>query len=376
MEENKKMEIGKKEEIRNEADLYRIAMGSLIRQKYEDMEYEFERWSQYNMPMTYGAMQSLHSMARAQARGYPDLLKKYDEDVKELDKIKGSINERRWEMRPDEARERKELLENLLYDLGPTRMDERPEPSESVVYNHHYAVDGRQLVYDLFQTRLSENRNLVLLFTGQVGGGKSWGSLSVADYLTPSMKTGFSLEGLVFDIPSFIKHVRQGNPGDVIILDEAGVAAGSRDSLTKASKSLGKVIQSIRYLQYCTVFSVPNVNFLDRQIRLMVDLVFQHDENMKQGEFWVMIPKLTDDGKEVEYVRMKKGNNVIGSVFFPTPRPALVQDYEKKRREHNMEQLSDLQKDLEGDDNDKNESDMRGKNPNSLKNLKQFKEGD
>lgn len=374
MEENKKMEIGKKEEIRNEADLYRIAMGSLIRQKYEDMEYEFERWSQYNMPMTYGAMQSLHSMARAQARGYPDLLKKYDEEVKELDKNKGSINERRWEMRPDEARERKELLENLLYDLGPTRMDERPEPSESVVYNHHYAVDGRQLVHDLFQTRLSENRNLVLLFTGQVGGGKSWGSLSVADYLTPSMKTGFSLEGLVFDIPSFIKHVRQGNPGDVIILDEAGVAAGSRDSLTKASKSLGKVIQSIRYLQYCTIFSVPNVNFLDRQIRLMVDLVFQHDENMKQGEFWVMIPKLTDDGKEVEYVRMKKGNNVIGSVFFPTPRPALVQDYEKKRREHNMEQLSDLQKDLEGDD--RSESDMRGKNPNSLKNLKQFKEGE
>ena len=376
MEENKKMEIGKKEEIRTEADLYRIAMGSLIRQKYEDMQYEFEEWSQYNMTMTYGAMQSLHTMARAQARGYPDLLKKYDLDFEELNKRNGNINEKRWEMRPDEARERKELLENLLYDLGPTRMDERPEPSESVVYNHHYAVDGRQLVYDLFQTRLSENRNLVLLFTGQVGGGKSWGSLSVADYLTPSMKTGFSLEGLVFDIPSFIKHVRQGNPGDVIILDEAGVAAGSRDSLTKASKSLGKVIQSIRYLQYCTVFSVPNVNFLDRQIRLMVDLVFQHDENMKQGEFWVMIPKLTDDGKEVEYVRMKKGNNVIGSVFFPTPRPALVQDYEKKRREHNMEQLSDLQKDLEGDDNDKNESDMRGKNPNSLKNLKQFKEGD
>ena len=374
MEENKKIEIGKKEEIRTEADLYRIAMGSLIRQKYEDMQYEFEEWSQYNMTMTYGAMQSLHTMARAQARGYPDLLKKYDLDFEELNKRNGNINEKRWEMRPDEARERKELLENLLYDLGPTRMDERPERSESVVYNHHYAVDGRQLVHDLFQTRLSENRNLVLLFTGQVGGGKSWGSLSVADYLTPSMKTGFSLEGLVFDIPSFIKHVRQGNPGDVIILDEAGVAAGSRDSLTKASKSLGKVIQSIRYLQYCTIFSVPNVNFLDRQIRLMVDLVFQHDENMKQGEFWVMIPKLTDDGKEVEYVRMKKGNNVIGSVFFPTPRPALVQDYEKKRREHNMEQLSDLQKDLEGDD--RSESDMRGKNPNSLKNLKQFKEGE
>jgi hypothetical protein len=374
MEENKKIEIGKKEEIRTEADLYRIAMGSLIRQKYEDMQYEFEEWSQYNMTMTYGAMQSLHTMARAQARGYPDLLKKYDLDFEELNKRNGNINEKRWEMRPDEARERKELLENLLYDLGPTRMDERPERSESVVYNHHYAVDGRQLVYDLFQTRLSENRNLVLLFTGQVGGGKSWGSLSLADYLTPSMKMGFSLEGLVFDIPSFIKHVRQGNPGDVIILDEAGVAAGSRDSLTKASKSLGKVIQSIRYLQYCTVFSVPNVNFLDRQIRLMVDLVFQHDENMKQGEFWVMIPKLTDDGKEVEYVRMKKGNNVIGSVFFPTPRPALVQDYEKKRREHNMEQLSDLQKDLEGDD--KTESDMRGKNPNSLKNLRQFKESE
>ncbi len=367
----------KKEEIRTEADLHRFAIGGVLREKYVDMEYEFERFFGIRMRMDYAAMATLNSMARAQARGFPQLLAKYDQQTHLLNAKFGNIEERRWKMRPEEAGLRKELLENLLYDLGPSRIDERPEAIQPTVYDYEYSVDGRDLIHGIFRKRLGENRNLVILFTGQVGGGKSFASITTADYLTKSLNVGFDLKGLVFTIPEFIQHIRDGKPGDVVILDEAGVAAGSRDALTKGSKSLSKVIQSIRYLQYCTIFSLPNVNFLDKQIRLMIDLVFQHDAEMRQGEFRVLIPQLTPDGTDVEYAGMRHGQNrLVRTAYFPLPRPALIEDYEKVRRQHNMEKLKELQENLEGDKKKDSAEDGRGKNPNSRKNLKQYKEGD
>lgn len=276
-------------------------------------------------------------------------------------------------MRPEEASERKELLENLLIDLGPSRIDERPQPPKYRTYDESYGTDGRQLVWDLFRTRLQENRNFLVMFTGRVGGGKSYASLSIADYLTPSMKTGFDLHGLVFDIPDFISCVQKGKPGDVVILDEVGVSAGSRDALTKTSKTLSKVVQSVRYLQYCTIFTIPNANFLDKQIRLMVDVIFDHSEGQKQGEFEPKVPVLTEDGADVEYKPLLYRNRIVRSAFFPLPRPALIADYEKVRREHNMQQLSELQ-DALAPEGKKSDEDMRGKNINSRKNLRQYRE--
>lgn len=357
---------------RLEADLHRFSIGAVLHQQYGAMQEEYQHFLGLNIKMQYTAMAALSGMARAQARPYPELLKQYDEGVNALNVKYGNVTQRGWDMRPVEAGERKELLENLLVDLGPSRIDERPQAPKYRTYDENYGTDGRQLVWELFRARLKENRNFVILFTGQVGGGKSYASLSIADYLTPSMKVGFDLEGLVFDIPDFINRVRSGKAGDVIILDEIGISAGSRDALTKTSKTLSKVVQSVRYLQYCTIFTIPNANFLDRQIRLMVDIVFDHPESSKQGEFDVKIPQLSEDGSDVEFKPLLHGGRIIRTAFFPLPRPKLVEDYETVRREHNMQQLRDLRDALDGKKND--EGDMRGKNPSSRKNLRQYRE--
>ena len=76
-------------------------------------------------------------------------------------------------------------------------------------------------------------------------------------------------------------------------MDEAGISAGYKDSMTKGVKSLSKVIQSTRYLQLCTIFTLPNVNFLDKSIRYMIDIIFDHAEGQRQGEFNVLIPQLS-----------------------------------------------------------------------------------
>jgi hypothetical protein len=62
-----------------------------------------------------------------------------------------------WYLTMVEAKERREMLENINFDLGMTRIDERAEISERIVCTYAYRYDGRQLVAHLFGKRLAEN---------------------------------------------------------------------------------------------------------------------------------------------------------------------------------------------------------------------------
>lgn len=360
-----------------EADLHRFAIGQTLHEQYVAMQEEFSRGMKISgggyIKFPYSEMMIMSQMALAQARGFPNVLKGYLAETFKLNLIYGDPDKKGWEFLTTEAMKRKELIENLLYDLGPTRVDERPEAPERQVYSYAYSYDGRKLVFDMFRKRLSENRNLVILFSGKVGGGKSYASLSVADFLTPELNVGYDLSALVYSIEEFIGQVRERKPGEVIILDEAGISAGSRDAMTKEAKTLGKVIQSIRYLKHCTIFTLPNANFLDKQARLMIDVVFEHEADQRQGEFMVKIPEISDDGKDTTYTDYTIGETIIRSVYFPLPRPYLIKDYEEKRKTHNMKQLADLQKALKPKEEDEAKKTGRGKNINSLKNLRNYK---
>ena len=359
-------------------DLHRISINSVLFAAYTDMQNEFSMrirtGSTHFRNLSYSAMASMESMALTQAKGHSDLLRKYIERRKELDEAYGDPSRHQWELYPEEADKRKELIEGILYDLGSIRVDERPEAISRPVYNFNYAIDGREIIHDHFAERLAENRNMVVVFDGKPGGGKSWASLAIGDY---ESKRSFDLSSLVYDIDAFIGEIEKRQPGDVIILDEAGISAGSRDAMTRESKVLGKVLQSIRYLKYLTIFTVPNALFLDKQIRLLCDLVLTHEETMRQGEFIPKIPTFTPDGKDVEFTALKRGNDVIKTMFFPHPRPALIADYENMRKTHNLKQLSDLHKSIKKDEPADTVTDGRGKNANSLANLRHFKkEGD
>jgi len=354
--------------MEDQGNLNRIAINATIHGMYTQVQEEFYRnirlgdFGKEEYPM----MQTMESIMRAQARGHTDLLKKYDDDCFAVRKKYGNATWKQWEMHLNEAGEIKALLEGLMYDLGITRVDERREMPEPVIRDYSYGLDGRQLVYEMYMKRLSENRNLNILFTGKIGGGKSYASLSAAQFIDST----FTLSRVVFKIPDFIRSTQSGLPSQAIILDEAGVAASSREALNKSVKAIGKVIQSTRYKKLATFFTLPNVMFLDKQVRLMLDIVFSHDEGQRQGEFQVGYPVVSDDNKEVEFRPMKYAGKIVASVFFPLPSPALITEYEKLRDANSKEQLDELQDELEPKTK---ESDGRGKNPNSLKNLKPFR---
>ena len=190
------------------------------------------------------------------------------------------------------------------------------------------------------------------------------------------MNPNFDLENVCYTIADFIERVQTQPKGTVIILDEAGVSASNRDTMTKESKTLSKVIETTRYLQQISIFNLPNLAFLDKHVKTMLDLVFIHDADMNQGEFSISIPELTEDGKDIELNLLRYGGKMMKSVYFPLPPPYMIADYELHRERHNREQLDDLHSELwkkREKEKEKNKVDGRGKNPKSLNNLRHFK---
>ena len=353
-----------------EGDLNRIPIGATLYQQYLSMQEEYAHGLRVGgsyASYEYSEMRTMFSMTKAQTQ-FPEVLKSFMDKWEALNGRYGSPGPRAWEFYIGEAEERKEAIEELLYSSGITRMDSRPPAPEVNRYDFGFRYDGRKIIHSLWKEREKENRNLNILMTGKVGGGKSYAGLSVGNY----ENRNFDIANFSYDIGDFIDRVQSQSKGSVIVLDEGGVSAGNKDSMSLASRSLSKTIQSTRYLQLISIFNVPNISFIDKSVRLLCDLVFEHTEDMLQGEFSVSIPELSDDGKEIILRSLKYDHLTVKSVYFPLPPPYLIEEYEARRREHNKRQLSELKEKLSPSE----EEDGRGKNPNSRANLKQFKKGD
>jgi hypothetical protein len=357
---------------RPEGDLNRIQIGMNLNQQYELMREEYVRGLRVSgsySSFPYPEMAALFSMAKAQSQ-YPEVLKIYLDKWEALNRIYGTPASRSWEFFLDEVEQRKDIIEEMLVGLGITRLDSRPPAPEVVRYDYGYRFDGRKLVHTFWKERERENRNLNIILSGKVGGGKYYASLSIANYLNRY----YDLSNVCYDITDFIDRVQNQPKGTVITLDEAGVSAGSKDAMSLASKSLSKTIQSTRYKQQVSIYCVPNLNYLDRTVRTMCDLVFTHEEGMLQGEFSVGIPELSEDGKDIVMTPVRVDHVTIKTVYFPLPPPLMVTEYERDRKEHNNKQLQELKDKLSPKPapSEEPKESMRGKNPNSLKNLKPF----
>ena len=371
------------EKPRIEADLHRVPINSVLLQKYSNMQDEWDdrvrTASRVRRNLfSYSAMSAAESVALSQARGHPDIDAEYRRKKKLIDIKYGDPDQHNWELYMKEAVERKELLEALYYDLGTIKVDERPKSQENTVKNYAYSQDGRQLLYDVYENRLSQNRNLNVLISGKMGGGKSYAALSTGQYANADFSIDKQLS--YASVQKFIEITRTLEPGKVAVFDELGLDAGNRDSLSTLNKSLAKLLQSTRYRNLFSIFTVPALSLIDKSVRILSDIILEHRPEQRQGEFDLFIPEVDDKG-DVQLFYYRNGDTVIKSVYFPLPSPAISQAYEGIRAMANENRLKDMEDSLAPKGNTKAngndpELDGRGKNPNSLKNLKHFKGGD
>lgn len=119
------------------------------------------------------------------------------------------------------------------------------------------------------------NMNYILVIIGPTGIGKSWAALRIAEYLDPNFKDNIG-ERVCFDILKMIKLINQKRvgKGDVLILDEAGIAFGTRASMTIVNKQISYLLQAWRYLNCGLIMTLPDLTFLDVHGRKLCHAVF------------------------------------------------------------------------------------------------------
>ena len=197
--------------------------------------------------------------------------------------------------------------------------------------------------------RIKQNRNLIGIFVGDTGSGKSLSSISLAEQIDPD----FSVERIVFTVQELITLVNSGKlkPGSVVIFDDAGLGVNARLWKNQSSVIFGMLTQGFRYMQIILLITVPKIYFIERQSRNLIHVMFEATD--VQG---IMKPKLPfpspfhDDRIWFKYPQIQRGFKkiTIKTTRFKLPSKNLVDAYEAKKKDYMETRFKEFEEKLTG----------------------------
>lgn len=188
------------------------------------------------------------------------------------------------------------------------------------------------------------NRNFVGIIVGRVGTGKSYSAMRLAELLDDN----FSIDKVFFNVEDLLKviHTNELYAGEVLVLDEAGVAISNRQHyMNKFNKSMSFLLQTWRHRNLIMFVTVPDIKFVDAGIRKLFDAVIEckkvvKSRNVVQAD-WKFIQINPHSGKVYTHNLKTSGEAIRLDIGKPSTK--LIHVYEKKKTEF----TSNLYKELE-----------------------------
>ena len=127
-------------------------------------------------------------------------------------------------------------------------------------------------ILDWTNRRIRRNKNVLALFTGDTGSGKSYAAISYASMVDPS----FSIDRIVFNTKDFVELLNSEMPmGSAIIYDDAGLGIGARDWQKESVKLFGLIAQSFRFKRLVTIITTPRMFFIEKQSRSLINILLE-----------------------------------------------------------------------------------------------------
>jgi len=141
------------------------------------------------------------------------------------------------------------------------------------------------LFLNMIQTRTNVQKGTIIGMGGPPGEGKTWFSMRLAEILNrvnKNRKFNPYLQ-IPFEIQHFLWLLSDDSPlepGDVIVLDEAHFAAGSRNWFKEDQKELVSMIASARNMGYIIILVVLHMAMLDNMLRNFTMAFYVHLESV------------------------------------------------------------------------------------------------
>ena len=164
--------------------------------------------------------------------------------------------------------------------------------------------------------------------------GKSTIALALANLIDPS----FTVNKCCFSGKEYVNILRSVQPCECMVWDETGVGLNSRDAMTKVSKNLTKVFQTMRFKRNAVIMTVPDMSMVDKTARGMVHVIIETKKILSSyglGICRILSFKrdIVFDKVRVQYPVIQIGKELIKIKEFAVKRPnaQLMDLYEKKK---------------------------------------------
>lgn len=206
-----------------------------------------------------------------------------------------------------------------------------------------------------------QNLNNIIVIVGRTGSGKSYAGISFAEMtLRAGISKKFDVSHIHFKAEGFIEHLEKRDEngawllgeGDCIIFDEAGVAISSREWFSLVNKRVMNVLETFRWRKLITIFTVPDISFIDSKARRLVNMLFEPRTIIKRQNICVIKPLMISwDKKKADkmYTPYLKYKNPIDgqeyriqNLFLPKPSAKLRHEYDKKKEKYASELTHDV----------------------------------
>jgi hypothetical protein len=167
--------------------------------------------------------------------------------------------------------------------LGPSNrsaLRRQADISDAIVRNKLPLPPSAFIEFVVDRTTGISKQDFRMTLDGDPGMGKSYTStylaaryaIECADRLGKDPEDFFTLENcaLLEDTERITDILDNAGMQQAIVVDDAGVAADSRDFATTSSKNMGKIMQTCRTKRWFVIFNIPRLTHVDLRIRELV----------------------------------------------------------------------------------------------------------
>jgi len=191
-----------------------------------------------------------------------------------------------------------------------------------------------------------------IITTGKKGSGKSWCDLAFGQNLEGD---SFGMDHVCFSTQQLFERLdnKKFKAGDVAILEEIGIAANSRDAMTRINKHLSFLAQAIRPSRITLISNTITWGLIDSQIKNMADyrmIVLGHDVIERKTKFKFMAISPNDHGVEPIKSHLQFNGIKYTSWTLNAPHSGLGELYDKMRDDYTKQIYSDGNETLKGND--------------------------
>lgn len=161
-----------------------------------------------------------------------------------------------------------------------------------------------------------------MVINGKPGIGKSYAGLTLCDSYARKSGVPFEIGNVVFKITDFLDRVQDLPQYSTILFDDAGVEYSSAEWYSNAVKTIGKTLQSYRYKVINTIFTVPDMDFIPKQARDLLDLRIDMQQRGRAKAYTI---------QKARFSTKKIYTHTWGYLSFHLPPKEIIKPYEAKK---------------------------------------------